>query len=115
MESDSESTCLYKYVNFLKETYRCAYDSDVIIAGPCVRPLFISMVCSRYDEKHVVWKDNLTQEDALGFNLNTLDPSEHDIMEEVQTQMMNQPEETIIRLENPCHFGMVFGGFIKGI
>ena len=38
------------------------------------------MVHSRYDEGKVVWKGNLTQEDALAFSLDNQDETERDIM-----------------------------------
>ena len=72
------------------------------------------MTYSRYDEDKVVWKANLTQEDALGFNLDSFDPSERELMDDVQTEIMDKPDENIVRIENPCHFGFVFCGYRKG-
>ena len=65
------------------------------------------MTYSRYDEDKVVWKANLTQEDALGFNLDSFDPSERELMDDVQTEIMDKPDENIVRIENPCHFVVI--------
>ena len=72
------------------------------------------MVHSRYDEGKVVWKGNLTQEDALAFSLDNQDETERDIMEGVQSELMENPTEDIIRPTNPCHFGLIFSGFQIG-
>ena len=76
--------------------------------------MFISTKHSCYDGDKVIYKFDLTQEDALAYNMNSLDSSELDIMEDVQAQMMDRPEEFIVWLENPCHYGMVFCGFKEG-
>ena len=83
-------------------------------AGQYVQPLFITMNFSRYDPDKVVWKADLTQEDALGFNLNSCDQSECDIMDEVQRELMENPDGSIVRRENPCHYGVVLGGYMNG-
>ena len=79
-----------------------------IATDPTTQPLFISTKHSCYDGDKVIYKFDLTQEDALAYNLNSLDSSELDIMEDVQAQMMDRPEEFI---ENPCHY---FVDFKKG-
>ena len=81
--------------------------------GDTIRPLFLSVVYSRYDEDKVVWKGPLRQEDALGFNLDYHDPDNHWLMENVQSQLMNKPGEEVISEENPCHYGMIFCGYEK--
>ena len=67
-----------------------------------------------YDDEKVVWKGNLTQEDALGFCLDYCDENERDIMESVQSKIEDNLKENCILPMNPCHFGMVFGGFQIG-
>ena len=76
--------------------------------------MFISATFSEYDGEKVIWKADLTQEDVLGFNLNSLDVDEHSLMEEVQEQLVNKPNNVLIRKENPCHYGMTFCGFKRG-
>jgi hypothetical protein len=78
-----------------------------------IRPLFLSVVYSRYDEDKVIWKGPLRQEDALGFNLDYHDPDDSSLMENVQSQLMNKPGEEVISEENPCHHGMIFCGYEK--
>ena len=79
-----------------------------------IQPLFISTTFSEYDAEKVIWKSNLTQEDALGFNLNSVDDSERSLMDEVQEQLVDKPNDVLIRRENPCHYGMIFCGFKRG-
>ena len=81
--------------------------------GGTIRPLFLSVVYSRYDEDKVIWKGLLRQEDALGFNLDYHDPDDSSLMENVQSQLMNKPGEEVISEENPCHHGMIFCGYEK--
>lgn len=52
--------------------------------------------------------------DTRRCNRFSFDPSECDLMDEVQRELMEKPDESIVRLENPCHFGLVFGGYMKG-
>ena len=84
------------------------------LKGSSIKPLFISVVHSRYDDEKVVWRENLTQEDALGFALDYHEEAECEIMEDVQCTLMNNPVGDIVLPTNPCHFGLVFGGFQKG-
>lgn len=46
----------------------------------------------------------------MGFNL---DPDDRDLMDAVQSEMINRPGKELIRPENPCHYDM-FCGYEKG-
>ena len=63
------------------------------------------MTYSHIDEDKVVWKANLPQEDALGFNLDSFDPNEQELMDDTQTKIMDKPDEKHSLHRKPCHFG----------
>ena len=77
-------------------------------------PLFISYTYSRYDDNKVVWKRNVTQEDALAFSLDHHD--DDDTMEIVQVTIIDNPtDDAVVHPMNPCHYdNLIFCGFEFG-
>ena len=62
------------------------------LPGVKVKPLYISCTYSSYEEEKVVWRSNITQEDALGFCLDRHDG----IMEIVQAVVIDNPQNKMI-------------------
>ena len=80
--------------------------------GAKFKPLFISFTYSRYDEEKVVWRADLTQEDAIGF---CMERHDDEIMDVVQTAIIDDPHnEMVVHLTNPCHHGFIFSAFQIG-
>ena len=80
--------------------------------GAKFKPLFISFTYSRYDEEKVVWRADLTQEDAIGF---CMERHDDEIMDVIQTAIIDDPHnEMVVHLTNPRHHGFIFSAFQIG-